>query len=248
VSHYRCGAQMLINTALVKRQARQEVGCNNKMGSCLAVETNKPGVTTASATGPAADEVLVAAAKDGDEQAFGVLIERHHQRMLALALRYVRVREDAEDIVQQTFQKAFVYLHRFERRSAFSTGLTRIAINEALMLLRRGCGLREVSIDESSNGEQTSGDLELSDSSPDPEASCLRREAAGILSAAMHKLTPPVRTVIELRELEGLSTRETALRMGLSVGAVKARVFQGRRELRKTMESFEITAKAIFSN
>jgi len=200
VSHYRCGAQMLINTPLAKRQARQGVGCNNKMGSCFAVETNKPRRDhCASAGGPAADEVLVAAAKDGDEQAFGVLIERHHQRMLALALRYVRVREDVEDIVQQTFQKAFVYLHRFEGRSAFSTWLTRIAINEALMLLRRGCGLREVSIDESSNGEQTSGDLELSDSSPDPEASCLRREAAGILSAAMHKLTPPVRTVIELR-------------------------------------------------
>ena len=146
------------------------------------------------------------------------LVERHRPRILALALRYVRVREDAEDIVQQTFQKAFVYLHRFEGKSSFSTWLTRIAINEALMLLRRGRVLREVSIDESSNRPETSRDLELSDSSPDPEASCLRREAARILSAAMHKLTPPVRTVIELRELGELSTRETALRMGLSVG------------------------------
>ena len=73
-------------------------------------------------------------------------------------------------------------------------------------------------------------------------------EAAQILSAAMHKLTPPMRTVVELRELGELSTRETALRMGLSVAAVKARVFLGRRKLRKTLESLEITTKAIFSN
>ena len=170
------------------------------------------------------------------------------RRIFALALRYARVREDAEDIVQQTFQKAFVYLHRFEGKSSFSTWLTRIAINEALMLLRRGRVLREVSIDESSNRPETSRDLELSDSSPDPEASCLRREAARILLAAMHKLTPPVRTVIELRELGELSTRETALRMGLSVGAVKARVLHGRRKLRKTLESLEITTTATFSN
>jgi RNA polymerase sigma-70 factor (ECF subfamily) len=150
------------------------------MGSCFVDEINKRDVTTASAGGPGADEVLVAAAKDGDEQAFEVLIKRHHRRILALALRYVRVREDAEDIVQQTFQKAFVNLHRFEGKSSFSTWLTRIAINEALMLLRRGRMLREVSIDESSNREETSRDLELSDLSPDPEASCLRREAARI--------------------------------------------------------------------
>ena len=218
------------------------------MGSCFVDEINKRDVTTASAGGPGADEVLIAAAKDGDKQAFGVLIEHHHRRILALALRYVRVREDAEDIVQQTFQKAFVNLHGFEGKSSFSTWLTRIAINEALMLLRRGRMLREVSIDESSNREETSRDLELSDLSPDPEASCLRREAARILSAAMHKLTPPVRTVIELRELGELSTQETALRMGLSVAAVKARVFHGRRELRKTLESLEFTTKATFSN
>jgi RNA polymerase sigma-70 factor, ECF subfamily len=218
------------------------------MVSCFVNKINKRDVTTASTSGPVADDVLVAAAKDGDEHAFGVLIERHHQRVLALALRYVRVREDAEDIVQQTSQKAFVYLHRFEGKSSFSTWLTRIAINEALMLLRRGRLLREVSIDESSNREETSRDLELSDSSPNPEASCLRREAARILSAAMHKLKPPVRTVVELRELGELSTRETALRMGLSVGTVKTRVFHGRRKLRKTLESLQITTTAIFSN
>ena len=210
------------------------------MGFCCVDEIDKRHVTSASFGDPSADEVLVAAAKRGNELAFETLVRRHRPRIFALALRYARVREDAEDIVQQTFQKTFVNLHRFKGKSSFSTWLMRIAINEALMLLRRGRVLREVSIDESSNREETSRDLELSDSSPDPEASCLRREAARILSAAMHKLTPPVRTVIELRELGELSTRETALRMGLSVGAVKARVFHGRRKLRKTLESLEI--------
>jgi RNA polymerase sigma-70 factor (ECF subfamily) len=232
---------------LGKQPAGQQMR-SNKMGFCCVDEIDKRHVTSASVGDPGTDEALVAAAKDGDEQAFGVLIERHHRRILTLALRYVRVREDAEDTVQQTFQKTFVNLHRFKGKSSFSTWLTRIAINEALMLLRRGRMLREVSIDEASNREETSRDLELSDLSPDPEASCLRREAARILSAAMHKLTPPVRTVIELRELGGLSTQETALRMGLSVAAVKARVFHGRRKLRKTLESLEITTTAIFRN
>ena len=204
--------------------------------------------TIACLTDPAAEQMLVVAAKNGDEQAFEALFKRHRQKILRVVRRYAHVREDAEDIVQQSFQKAFIYLHRFEGKSSFSSWLTRIAINEALMLLRRGRMLREVSIDESSNREETSRDLELSDLSPDPEASCLRREAARILSAAMHKLTPRVRTVIELRELGELSTQETALRMGLSVAAVKARVFHGRRELRKTLESLEFTTKATFSN
>jgi RNA polymerase sigma-70 factor (ECF subfamily) len=216
------------------------------MGSCFVDEINKRDVTTASAGGAGADEVLVAAAKDGDEQAFEVLIKRHHRRILALALRYVRVREDAEDIVQQTFQKAFVNLHRFEGKSSFSTWLTRIAINEALMLLRRGRMLREVSIDESSNRE-TSRDLELSDLSPDPEASCLRREAARILSAAMHKLTPRCGQLLSYGSLGAIYTGDGSTN-GLSVAAVKARVFHGRRELRKTLESLEFTTKATFSN
>ncbi len=217
------------------------------MSSCC-VHENEKYVTTGSFGHPGADEALVAATKGGDELAFDILVRRHRPRIFALALRYARVREDAEDIVQQTFQRAFVHLHQFEGRSSFSTWLTRIAINEALMLLRRGRALREVSIEEPSNTKEASGDLEVSDSSPDPEATCLQREAAQILSAAMHKLTPPVRTAVELRELGELSTRETALRMGLSVAAVKARVFLGRRKLRKILESLEITTSVIFGN
>ncbi len=97
------------------------------------------------------EAALVLAAKSGDGRAFEILIERYQRRILAVARRFTRIREDAEDIVQQSFQKAFVHLHKFEEKSSFSTWLTRIAINEALMLLRRGRGLREVSIHTNSN-------------------------------------------------------------------------------------------------
>src|SRR5215469_16962109 len=95
---------------------------------------------------PATDEALVASAKEGDEKAFEILVRRHRPQVFALALRYTRVHEDAEDIVQQTFQKAFVFLRKFQGKSSFLTWLTRIAINESLMLLRRGRAVREVPI------------------------------------------------------------------------------------------------------
>src|SRR5438094_7000606 len=95
--------------------------------------------------GQGEEAALVLAAKRGDGHAFEVLIGRYQRRILAVAQRFTRIREDAEDVVQQSIQKAFIYLHKFEGKSSFSTWLTRIAINEALMLLRRGRGRREVS-------------------------------------------------------------------------------------------------------
>jgi RNA polymerase sigma factor (sigma-70 family) len=89
------------------------------------------GVTVASIRDSAGDEELVAAAKGGDELAFKTIVKRHRQRIFALALRYTRSPEDAEDIVQQTFQRAFIHLQGFEVRSSFSTWLTSIVINQA---------------------------------------------------------------------------------------------------------------------
>src|SRR6266849_292434 len=175
-------------------QLRNEIGKRAVTSSCDA----------------AADEELVAAAKKGDELGFESLAKRHQRRIFALAFRYTRVREDAEDIVQETFQKAFVHLHKFEGKSCFSTWLTRIAINEALMSLRRGRGLREVSIDDSSGNEETPHALEIPDSRAGPESAFLQDERSRILSAAMNKLTPGTRTAIKLRELGELSTKEAA--------------------------------------
>ena len=202
---------------------------------------NKPAVTTAASANPGAEQDLVTAAKSGDEPAFETLFKRYQPRIFALALRYTRVREDAEDIVQQTFLKAFVHLHRFEGKASFCTWLTRIAINEALMLLRRGHALRQVALNDSSEDESATRGLQIPDSGPDPEMSYLQREGAQVLCAAIDELNPRMRTAIELRELAQLSTQETARRMGLSAAGVKARVFNGRRKLRKILWRLGIT-------
>jgi RNA polymerase sigma-70 factor, ECF subfamily len=188
-------------------------------------------VTIASSLDSARDEELVAAAKGGDELAFETIVKRHRQRISAVALRYTRSREDAEDIVQQTFQRAFSHLQGFEGRSSFSTWLTSIVINQALMLLRRRKALREVPIDDPSNDEGTTPALEMADASPDPESSCLENEEARVLAEAIGQLRPAMRTAVVLTELRELSMLEAARHMGISVVAVKSRVFHARRKL-----------------
>jgi RNA polymerase sigma-70 factor (ECF subfamily) len=200
---------------------------------------------------PAQEETaLVLAARRGDGQAFEILFKRYQRRVLAVARRFTRIREDAEDIAQQSFQKAFVHLQKFEGKSCFSTWLTRIAINEALMLLRRGRGLREVSIEDLSGNEEIAPGLEIPDSRASPEIAFLQSERKRVLSAAMNKLTPGIRTAIELRDLGELSTKEAARAMGLSVGAVKGRVFQGRKKLRQVLmrESVRMYGKQTYGD
>lgn len=181
------------------------------------------------------DAALVVAAKGGDCHAFEILVSRHQRRILAVALRLTRVRENAEDVVQQSLQKAFVHLRAFEGKALFSTWLTRITINEALMTLRSQRSLCEVPIDDSQESHGVALALDVPDSAPGPEGTYLQREQMRILFAAMKELTPAVRTAIELRELGEFSFQETAQLMGLSVPAVKGRVFHGRRKLRETL-------------
>jgi RNA polymerase sigma-70 factor, ECF subfamily len=189
--------------------------------------------------GPASeDTTLVAAAKMGHTQAFEILVGRYQQRILAVALRFTRRPEDAEDVVQQSFQKAFVHLSKFKGKSSFLTWLTRIAINEGLMLLRRRRGWREVSIEDSSVSEGAPAELDVPDSARGPESSYLEREQNQIVCTAVKKLSPRMRRAIELRELGGLSTVETARALGVSNAAVKASVFHGRKKLRKTLRFY----------
>ncbi len=164
------------------------------------------------------DAALVAAAKNGDAQAFEALVERHQSRIRAIASRFTRVSEDAEDIAQKSFQKAFIHLRQFEGNSAFSTWLTRIAINEALMWLRRKRASREVSIEESTAENGTTLPLDSPDPSPSPEDSYLQREWKEILSRALNE--------------------ETAGVMRVSAAAVKARIFHGRRKLRAMLKHY----------
>jgi RNA polymerase sigma-70 factor (ECF subfamily) len=218
------------------------------MQSSPADEIDKRDVTAACSAYPGTEEELVAAAKTGDEAAFETLVKRHKKRIFALAVRYTRIPEDAEDIVQQTLQKAFVYLQKFEGKSSFSTWLTRITINEALMLLRKRRALREEFIDATNSGDQAMLGFDMPDAGPDPEVTYLQREGARVLSAAIAQLRPSLRVVIELQELGELTARETAGRMGLSVSAVKARVFHGRRKLREALRHHMRSSRRFETN
>jgi RNA polymerase sigma-70 factor (ECF subfamily) len=182
------------------------------------------------------DVVLVAAAKNGNRRAFEILVERYESRIFRVARRITRTREDAEDVAQQTFQKAFTHLLKFEGRSAFSTWLTRIAITEALMLLRRSRGSREVLLDDLSGNEETTSGLQVRDASPDPEAIYSQRERVQMLSAAINELPYGTRRAIQLHELDERSSEETAQIMGISVSALKGRMFHARRKLRQSLK------------
>jgi RNA polymerase sigma-70 factor, ECF subfamily len=202
------------------------------------VDKRAPDVSPVHILAEADDSALIAAAKGGNVRAFEVLVARHKRRIFGIALRFTGVRQDAEDIMQQSFQKAFLHLHQFEGRSSLSTWLTRVAINEAQMLLRKSGWRREVSIDDLNENAETATPLEIPDTTPDPEANYSRREWSRMLSFAINELPHKTRRAIQLRELDERSTEETARIMGISVTTVKARIFRGRKKLRKRLQRF----------
>ena len=181
---------------------------------------------------------FLAAAKRGDSAAFEFLCKQSASTVFHVAQRMMRNNEDAEDVVQESFQRAFLHLKSFNGDSRFSTWLSRIAINAALMKLRKERHPWNVSLDESAETEQSSSRLDVEDQGLNPEQLYAQQERQRILSDAMNALTPGMRKAIELRELEERSTEETARLMGISVGAVKARVFHGRRKLRERLNHF----------
>jgi RNA polymerase sigma-70 factor (ECF subfamily) len=177
------------------------------------------------------DEVLVAEAARGNNAAFGTLFERYHQKMFRVALSRLQNAEDAEDAVQQTFQQAFIHLKSFQGQSRFSTWLTRIAINEALMLLRkRRPG--HLSIEGHQSVDEESYSLEIKDPAVTPEERYGQAELKSVLVGAINELRPILKTVVNLSEIGELSTSKTAEALGVRVGTVKARTFRARRLLR----------------
>ena len=177
------------------------------------------------------DGALVATAKCGDTRAFGELVLRHQRRVLVVAQRITNNREDAEDVAQESFHKAFLHLDTFQEKARFSTWLTRIVMNEAFMLLRRRRGIFEVLPDTGDDGVKSGLDVFV-DQSPNPEESYWRRERTDLLTKAINRLGPKIRKTSLLRDLEERSVEETARILGTSTTAVKARLFQGRRKLR----------------
>ena len=188
---------------------------------------------------PANDETkLVDAARGGDVGAFEQLVKRYDRNVFRIAQHITQNREDAEDVVQDAFLKAFQNLGQFQGQSKFYTWLVRIAVNEALMRLRRRRPERMVSIDEDVKTEDDSIPREIADWSPNPEQLYNQGELKEILQKTIQGLPPSFRTVFILRDVEGLSTEETADALGLSVPAVKSRLLRARLQLRERLTKY----------
>ena len=181
------------------------------------------------------ERLLVAQAKSGCSSAFAELYERDRLRIYHTAFRILRNRQDAEDAAQQSFQRAFTNLSRFREDSTFSTWVTRIAINEALMLLRQRRAPTPLS-DSNNDDAQAPSALDLPDERPTPEEVLLENELRAAVTHAVSHLRENLRIVVHLRELQGLTSAETARRLGLTVSAVKARSFRARCYLRQHLE------------
>jgi RNA polymerase sigma-70 factor (ECF subfamily) len=189
-------------------------------------------------SGQGSDARLLAAAKSGHSVAFGELFNRYKRAIFHLSQRIVRNHEDAEDVVQEAFQLAFVHLHDFNGDSRFSTWLSRIAINVALMKLRKKARKVEISIDEHSESDDKPYRDTVTDLAPNPEQDCLVQERSRILREALAELRPNARRVLEMYELEGRSMKEIAEGMGISVAAVKARIFHARPKMRHQLDQY----------
>jgi RNA polymerase sigma-70 factor, ECF subfamily len=181
------------------------------------------------------ESALVTAAKAGDYDAFEQLVNRYEQKIYRLGLNITGNPEDAEDVLQETFLKAFENLSRFREDSRFYTWIVRIGVNQALMKLRKRRTDKSVSLDDPL---QEDGELiprDFADWKPNPEQLLGRTETREVLERAIRNLPESFRTVFQLRDVEGLSTEETADMLGLTISAVKARLFRARLRLREEL-------------
>jgi RNA polymerase sigma-70 factor (ECF subfamily) len=179
----------------------------------------------------ATDEVLVAAAKLGDCAAFAELWERHSNTAFRMAYRIIGNQDDAEDVVQEAWMKAYVHLKTFDGRAKFSTWLTRIAINSALMTLRRRRAHPETSM-EVTDGK-TWQHWEIEDRTKDVEELYARHERVERLRRAICRLQPILRNVLEIHQSNDRSVKEIADLAGVSVAATKSRLLRAKKILRR---------------
>ena len=183
------------------------------------------------------EDALVASAKAGDLAAFEELVNRYERRIFRLTMNITQNREDAEDAAQDAFLKSFKNLASFEGGSRFYTWLVRIAVNEALMRLRKRRP-NVSSLDEPTENDGDQLPQQVEDWGPTPEQRYAQTEMGSILDGAIAKLEPIYRTVFLLRDVEQLSTEETAQSLGISDAAVKSRLLRARLKLREELNPF----------
>jgi RNA polymerase sigma-70 factor, ECF subfamily len=183
----------------------------------------------------ACDDTLLTAAQSGDAVAFGELSGRYSKRILYRLYRMLGTREEAEDVLQESLLKAFVHLSQFKARSSFSTWMTRIAINSALMALRKRRFRSEVSVDMAQDDCKTQQVWDIPDHSLGPEACYALGESREVLRKVTCRLSPRDRKVVELYHGDGYSLNEVANALGISAAAVKSRLMRARLFLRRSL-------------
>jgi RNA polymerase sigma-70 factor, ECF subfamily len=184
------------------------------------------------------ESTLVARTREGDPKAFTDLVRRYEGKIFRLAQHITQNREDAEDVLQETFLKAYEHLDQFQGNSKFYTWIVRIAVNQALMKLRKRRSDKTVSIDESIDTGEDTVAREIAAWDPSPEERYSREELQAILTAAIESLATPYRAVFVLRDMEELSTEETAEALDLSIPAVKSRLLRARLQLRDKLTRY----------
>jgi len=181
---------------------------------------------------------LVHATKDGDVAAFEQLVKRYDRKLLRIAQCVTHNREDSQDAVQEAFLKAYQNMAEFREDSQFSTWLIRITLNQSLMKLRKQRAVREVSLDEGFQADEDILPIEVTDWAPDPEQLYRASELRNILIKTLEQVSPILQTVFVLRDIEGLSIRQTAEVLNLSRAAVKARLWRVRLQLRELLNKY----------
>jgi len=184
------------------------------------------------------EAAVVALARTGDAKAFNELLQRYERKIFRLALHITQNREDAEDVLQETFLKAYQHLDQFQGQSKFYTWIVRIAVNQALMKLRKRKSDRSVSLDDTIDTGEDTVAREIAAWDENPEQQYGREELNQILTSAVDGLTPIYRAVFVLRDVDGLSTEETAEALELSVPAVKSRLLRARLQLRDKLTRY----------
>src|ERR1700691_5529698 len=181
---------------------------------------------------------LVHASKNGDVAAFEQLVKRYDRKLLRIAQSVTRNREDSQDVVQEAFLKAYQNLAAFREDSKFSTWLIRITVNQSLMKLRKQRSTREASLDDDF---QAKGDIlpkEVIDWAPNPEQLYWASELRDILTKCLEELSPILRMVFVLRDIEGLTIDQTVEVLNVSETAVKARLWRARLQLRESLTKY----------
>ena len=184
------------------------------------------------------ETTLVNQARDGDNRAFAELVKRYEAKIFRLAQHITQNREDAEDVLQESFLKAYEHLDQFQGNSKFYTWIVRIAVNQALMKLRRRKSDKSVSLDETIDTGEDTVTREIAAWDEDPEQRFSREELGEILNSTIEGLAPTYRSVFLLRDVDDLSTEETAEALGISVPAVKSRLLRARLQLREKLTRY----------